>query len=106
MIKMIKSHIIWFFQRRIRGFDDRELWNLDVTLAKFLNARLKRFVKLKIGHPANLTEGAWDRVLDKMIDATKFIERESYNINTPKWKERVIRDGMDLLAIHHKDLWD
>ena len=33
----------WKRQREERGFDDRELWSLDVTLAKFLVPRLKAF---------------------------------------------------------------
>lgn len=33
----------WFIQRRRRGFDDRELWGLDFTIAKFILPRLKAF---------------------------------------------------------------
>ena len=31
----------YFIQRQIRGFDDRELWSLDTTLAKWLYPRFK-----------------------------------------------------------------
>ena len=33
----------WFIQRRKRGFDDRELWGLDHTIAKFIYPRIKAF---------------------------------------------------------------
>ena len=36
----------WFIQRRRRGFDDRELWSLDHTIAKYVYPRLKVFNKL------------------------------------------------------------
>ncbi len=36
-------HFKWWCQRRSRGFDDRELWNLDNSLATWLLPRLKAF---------------------------------------------------------------
>ena len=36
----------WFIQRRRRGFDDRELWSLDYTIAKYVYPRLKVFNKI------------------------------------------------------------
>ena len=33
----------WFVQRRKRGFDDRDLWSLDMTIAEFVYPRLKAF---------------------------------------------------------------
>ena len=35
----------WFIQRHWRGFDDRELWSLDLTIAKYVYPRLKAFNK-------------------------------------------------------------
>lgn len=36
-----------FFKQKItRGFSDKQLWNLDVTLAKFLLPRFKRYLKI------------------------------------------------------------
>jgi len=34
------TRIKWSKQREKRGFDDTELWNLDVTISKFLVPRL------------------------------------------------------------------
>ena len=36
----------WFIQRRRQGFDDRELWSLDYTIAKYVYPRLKVFNKI------------------------------------------------------------
>ena len=37
--------IRWPLQRLTRGFDDRDLWNLDRTIAKLIVPRLKIFIK-------------------------------------------------------------
>lgn len=39
-------------QRKLRGFDDTELWDLDLTIAKFILPRLKRFIECTIAYPA------------------------------------------------------
>ena len=36
----------WFIQRRRQGFDERELWSLDYTIARYVYPRLKAFNKL------------------------------------------------------------
>ena len=38
--------IRWFIQRRRRGFDARELWSLDYTIAKYIYPRLQAFNNL------------------------------------------------------------
>ncbi len=83
-----------FYQRRVRGFDDSELWSLDHTILEFILPRLKRFrEKARHGWPgpesifgvsseyveslseetrANLDQCSideWNRMLDKMIRA-------------------------------------
>lgn len=45
-------HIKWFYQRRTRGFDNRELWDLGNTMAEWLYPRIKAFRELyKHGYP-------------------------------------------------------
>lgn len=39
-------------QRKLRGFDDSELWDLDITIAKFVLPRLKRFIECTTAYPA------------------------------------------------------
>lgn len=83
-----------FFQRRIRGFDDSEVWSLDDTILKFILPRLKRFrekdthawpgaltifeidhddyMDLSPSERNDLDERSleeWGRMLDKMIRA-------------------------------------
>ncbi len=57
----------WKRQRRKRGFDDTELWNLDITIAKFIIDRLRIFRKQTHSYPNNLTEKEWDNILKEII---------------------------------------
>lgn len=103
-----------FIQRRIRGFDDSDLWSLDHTILKFTLPRLQRFREIeRAGWPGpeqmynlpyeevealpenerdalnkrSLEE--WDRMLDKMIRAIELqVEHNGIFLKpNPKWKE-------------------
>lgn len=88
--------IRFFWQRRTRGFDETELWNLDSTILKFILPRLQAFRESsRFGWPGPemifkinfkdfevLSESEkidlnqrsieeWDRMLDKMIRAVE-----------------------------------
>ncbi len=103
-----------FTQRRIRGFDDSELWSLDDTILRFILPRLKRFRATdRAGWPGpeqifdidyeefqklndlgreDLNQRSieeWDRILDKMIRALELqIEHDGiFQKLNPEWKE-------------------
>ena len=73
--------IKWFYQRRVRGFDDMELWNLNFALSRHILPRLKAFRNLPLnGYPSNLISEdniceytderdfeIWLSILDKLI---------------------------------------
>lgn len=58
-------------QRKDRGFDDSEIWNLDITIAKFILPRLERYQEIKVAHPGNMTEEQWNKNVALMISAFK-----------------------------------
>lgn len=45
-ISLLSRELKFFKQKITRGFSDKQLWNLDVTLAKFLLPRFKRYLKI------------------------------------------------------------
>lgn len=54
--------------------ESTELWNLDLTIARFVLPRLIAFKKNNIGHPGEFkSKKDWDNVLDKMIAAFDLI---------------------------------
>lgn len=60
-------------QLATRGWDDTDLWSLDLTIAQFVLPRLKAFKPFTQSFPASMTSDEWDSILDKMIDAFEII---------------------------------
>jgi len=93
-------------QRRERGWDDTDTWNLEYETAKFIYPRLVRYREVNNGYPAELTPEVWDEYLDDMIYAFAAYARGNWN-----WYkgedldiDRVER-GIQLFADFYHDLW-
>lgn len=95
----------WYRQRKKRGFDDRELWSLDHTIAKFVLPRLIGFREIKGGYPGTLTSEKWDAILDKMIYSMQAICDE-WEGKYEKGGEEKIKKGLNLFAKYFRHLWD
>lgn len=92
----------WYRQRKLRGFDDRETWSLDRTIAKFILPRLIRFRNITPGYPGNLTMEKWKSVLDKIIYSLQSICDE--------WGGKIIDEkrvnkGINLFGKYFRHLW-
>lgn len=72
----IQRPVKFFWQRRTRGWDDSETWNLDVTMARFLGPRLRRLKELQRGHPTGITEEEWNTILDKILWSLEYLQDE------------------------------
>lgn len=118
---MIKRKLKHFWQRRTRGFDNSELWNLDLTIARFIAPRLRAFidefnnpiVPVSVGQTGALKQydssksEEWKAKLEKMHKAFQLIvdsECAFYNLSTEQ--QIAIEDGLDLFRKHFHDLWD
>lgn len=94
-------------QRKERGFDDTELWNLDETMAAFMLPRLKRFKKITHSYPPDLTPEQWDKKLDKMIEAFELIcDSKWETIQELRKEEKIIKKGLKVFFKYYRDLWD
>jgi len=97
-------HFKWWWQRKWRGFDDRELWSLDFTVCKFLVPRLKVFRESNRGYPVSLSSSEeWNEIVDKITwSISKWVE-------TCCWIEEEDRErfdeGMELFHKYFFDLW-
>lgn len=94
--------------RQYHCFTNEELWSLDVTIAKFILPRLKRFKKTTDAHPNSLDENKWDAILDKMIFSFDFIATDKMwkieNMKDEKmWKK--VNEGLELFAKWFNSLW-
>lgn len=66
-----------------------DLWSLDITIAKFVLPRLKKFKKENIGYPCIEemdTPEKWDEALDKMILAFEYAaNQDDWWLDDPKY---------------------
>lgn len=81
----IPRHIGWWFQRRTRGFDDRDVWGLDAAIVEFVYPRLKMFNTWQKEHgngtPMEFATdpAAWLEVLNKMEKAFEHLARDNFS---------------------------
>ena len=84
-------------QRLERGFDDTELWNLDMTILKFILPRLKLFKEKTGNYPPELKSAEeWDACIDKMIKSIESILTDSFDADF---------EGFELFKKYFLDLW-
>lgn len=105
-LRVIRS-VKYFYQRRTRGWDDRELWNFDWTLAKYALPRLKRFKQETFAYPSGLTVEEWDHILDEMIWSFEYILTGQWDEDMVKWEldEARCSAGCELFGKYFRALW-
>ena len=84
----------WKQQRAERGFDNTELWNLDITFAKFLVPRLKA---------AKESYALEEEVMDKIIFAFEYASSDQ--LFHGKMPDEVT-EGLQLFADNYFRLWN
>lgn len=92
-------------QRKLRGFDDTELWSLDCTICNFIAPRLKVFIKNSMGScPSEFIDNPdeWVVILNKMLYA---FENYGANYNLDENADK-IKEGLDLFHEYFNMLWD
>lgn len=100
---------MWEEQRLTRGFDDTELWNLDMTILEFIKPRLKAFKEQTDSMPVDSkfkTLDEWRAEIDKMIywiENKTNDERVIYE-KSPKNKEKY-EEGKQAFIKYFNFLW-
>ena len=98
-------------QREERGFDDTELWNLDVTFASFIVPRLKAFREKTISYPNEFNNiNEWNKILDDMIEGFElWINHFDWDFlsdkNTVNGNNKKVNDALELFSKYFRDLW-
>ena len=101
----IKRRFKYLWQRITRGFSDKELWNLDITIAKFIHPRLERLIEYQHGYPEGWGEQSWKGALKKMARAFEIIGTDDFWELDQKL-DNEIKEGLDLFRKYYFDLWD
>lgn len=53
---------------KLINIENKDMWNLDITLLVIIRDFLKKFKRQKNGHPAYLTEEEYDNKIKQIID--------------------------------------
>ena len=105
-------------QKLIRGHSDRECYNLDATVARYIIPRLKTFKRLASGYPPEFRSmKEWHAAIDEMIWSFEFVlsdyNCEEYDFKNPKKWEMVqalnmkrYQKGIEMFAKYYNGLWD
>lgn len=88
----------WQEQFVTYGFDNTELWNLDMTIAKFIKPRLQRFLELS---PTDFNEEE-QAELQKIVQAFELIEGDVI-LNAEQ--SDIAQAGINLLPKYFFRLW-
>ena len=93
----------WLKQRGLY-VNPKETWSLDITFAKYIIPRSKKFKELNNGYPGieevNTPE-KWDEALDKMIQAFEYvIDWDEYWLDDPRY------DYTDIMFGDDKELYE
>jgi hypothetical protein len=127
----IKQAIKWWFQRRIRGFDDQSMWGLDYSLAKIIYPRLKVFYQraqnpnimsgypidcdpcypeeCKRDHDPDAGYKEWLKILRDMIYAFEsvILEEEYFKYNAYKQTDWIkFQRGLNYFSTYYRNLWE
>ena len=84
----------------------RDIYNLDMTIAKFIFPRLRLFKKLEKSYPGDhgYSWEQWMADLDKMIAAFELIASDRYS-SVDEEKGKIIEEGLDLFREQYFGLW-
>ena len=66
-IKNLYYQVKYGFQRMFRGYDDTEVFDMDMAFIDRYLKILKDFRKNHCGYPPSITNEQWDDILDEMI---------------------------------------
>jgi len=102
----IKRSVCFFFQRRCQGFDDSEVWNLDCSFGEWIYPRFKRLREIQQGHPSQISQDKWEKILDEIEYAFSIIADEDkyFNLGDEDWDK--VEKGMALFAEWFNCFWD
>jgi hypothetical protein len=97
----IKRWVRFWWQRRIRGWDDSQTWWLYYHIAKWTLPRLRRFRQLNDGYPQGFTATSWAEALDDMIYALEYCCSNEDLVDDWGRVER----GLKNFGLYFRDLW-
>lgn len=108
--KKYYREVKWFIQRGIRGYSDRDTWNLDYFLADVISKSVSQLQKDGMGYPRDITEKEWHNILRKISYAFYFYNKCEEEIEPTQYSEQkrkeLLTEAFNLLNERFGNLWD
>ena len=91
-------NIKYAWQRATKGYCDADVWSLDNFYIKLIPETIKSLKEHCQGHPGNISQDDWNKILDNMIGDFKFADAcfhdsDAYNEHYEKWLKIVEKPG-------------
>lgn len=86
------------------GVCDIETWNLDTTFVQFMLPRLKRFRKVNVCYPSDMTMKQWNNILDKILKGFELHSVEHEKTLTKK-EYKQIQTAFELFGKYIHQMW-
>ena len=91
---------IWTKQRKEIGFDNTELWNLDITFARLMLPRIKKYLE----YAQFERNAAWKKDITLIIKALELMAPGDSCLFNEK-QEKTIRIGLSAFARRIRGMW-
>lgn len=98
--------IKYAFQRAFRGYDDREIFNLDYEFCKRYLKILEHLKQTHVGHPYNISDNDWETILQEMINHLDYIYTNMFEWENSDSVQKSKDSFMDLFKEYFFDLWN
>jgi hypothetical protein len=103
---LLKRRLRFWWQRRIRGWDDSELWSLDATLIDWFLPRLKRYREITYGYPGSLgSMEEWHVILDHVIWAMEQYQHDDWMLHLSEEDRERAAKGFELFGVWLRGMW-
>lgn len=106
----------WFFQRAIRGYSDRDNWDISGYLNSWLPQAIDELRWSKHGYPVGLKcQCYWDKILITISEgfkANKKVMDLDFDIRTEKGRQelkkarKTAKKGLLMFVKYYNSLWD
>jgi len=104
--KDLPSNVKYFFHRGKNGINDRDVWDFDAYLCDVIVKGLTILKKDQHGHPCDLTEKEWKKILNKIIRGFDLAKNSIIDPRLRAKNYQKIHSGFVLLEKYFFHLWD
>ena len=76
-----------------------------MAIIKFTLPRLRRFQELRNGHPASMSDGEWEIIINRIIWAMEQLLEDDWLLHLSDAGKDKVQEGLDLFGKHFRSLW-